>query len=209
MTVLLVNDEELVLNFLSISVSLQRVYQGAYVVVLHALPRRTTIRCISLAFVTAPAGEKSNARLTSRLAVPDTAVRFLVVQTLRSRSFAADASLSGSQSVLSSPGRIVSVDRPWYELPTLVGANLSFNKNLVRLSAAGIFHDGERDLEVATVLDATPLLPSTPTLFKLGWNSTGRLAIGVTSLLANAFSVTLGVHAMQGEEMRFGLELKV
>lgn len=99
--------------------------------------------------------------------------------------------------------------QPWHSLPTLIGCNVSFARELVRISAASIFHDGDVDVEAAAIIDVTQYVPSTPTLLKLGWNNTGRLAFGITSFFYGALSLTLGMHMTPGEEMRFGLEVKL
>lgn len=149
--------------------------------------------------------------------------RALVVQTMMSASSAvanggeglslfggsSSRNTSHTQHSGGSGSNASTAGRRWYSLPTLVGCNLSLQQQLVRLSMASIFHDGEVDVEAAAVVDITPLTPKTPTLLKLGWNNTGRLAFGVTSLFYNALSLTLGVHASPGEGTRFGLEVKI
>lgn len=145
-----------------------------------------------------PAG---GAATTNTFAVPPTAFRFLVVQTLASSSTGSNATFS----TLGGHGR--REGQTWQSLPTLVGCNVSLLHQLVRLNFASIFHDGEMDLETAAIVDVSPWSPHMPTLLKLGWNNTGRVAVGIQSLFYNALSVTLGVHAMPKEDMKFGIEI--
>ncbi|CCW61954.1 unnamed protein product [Phytomonas sp. EM1] len=155
--------------------------------------------------------------------IPETAVQLLILQTLATSTNQAldtsgnptNATLLGTSgfssrwSSLRGANQSKSSSKPWYSLPTLVSCNISFMKQLVRLSVASIFHDEKVDFEAAVVMDTTPLMPSTPTLLKLGFNNAGRLALGITSLFNDALSVTLGVNAMRGKDMRFGIEVKV
>nr|CAJ2473405.1 unnamed protein product [Leishmania braziliensis] len=150
------------------------------------------------------------------VAIPTTTVRLLFVQTLASHTLvrrdasnlsASQMSTSGSGYGASTRGFHLASSYDWRQLPTLVGINVGFNRDRLRISAASILHNGEVDLEAAAVLDVTPWMPRMPTLLKLGYNNAGRVAAGITSLFYETVTATLGVHMARGEQAKFGIEV--
>ncbi|CCW66299.1 unnamed protein product [Phytomonas sp. Hart1] len=166
--------------------------------------------------------KNSGAGVWNLFSIPETAAQLLILQTLATSANQAldasgnptNASLLGTSGFsthwpLRGANRSKNTSKPWYSLPTLVSCNISFMKQLFRLSVASIFHEGKIDFEAAMVMDTTPLVPNTPTLLKFGFNNAGRLALGITSLFGDALSITLGANVMRGKDMKFGLEVRV
>ncbi|KAG5504974.1 hypothetical protein JKF63_04421 [Porcisia hertigi] len=179
-------------------------------------PRHNT----SNAHVTIGSGDAapsaSAAAVPLYVAIPSISVSLLLVQTLSSHTLvrrdgsnlsASHLDNSGSGDGASANGSRIAASYDWRRLPTLIGVNVGFNRDQLRVSAASILHNGEVDLETAAVLDVTPWMPRMPSLLKLGYNNAGRLAAGMTSLFYETVTATLGVHKARGEQARFGIEV--
>ncbi|CAG9573966.1 conserved hypothetical protein [Leishmania major strain Friedlin] len=162
------------------------------------------------------ASPSSAAATPAYVAIPSITVRLLLVQTLASHTLvrrdasdlsASQLDMSGSGYGAGTNGSRIASSYDWRQLPTLVGVNVGFDRDRLRMSAASILHNGEVDLEAAAVLDVTPWMPRMPTLLKVGYNNAGRLAAGITSLFYETVTATLGMHMARGEQARFGIEV--
>lgn len=92
----------------------------------------------------------------TRFGIPFYSFRAVLVQTLLSRSILTNPQYPNRNGNGDFPGdmtnalhnhyRVISSDKPWNQLPTLVGCNIGFAEDLIKLNAAAIVHDGSADL---------------------------------------------------------------